>query len=308
MKNATLLIALAALVGAGCSRKDAPAPEPAPTPAPVAQDNPNPPSTAPEPSVKVPKPGVDTPKPSAAAKLVVPPIPPKGKEGWSAIKLSPTDVAAKMDTAMTGLKNVSCVATIVGATPRGKIMPNTTFPAYIKNATTFRLSYMRLTEGVPFTGMATADGTSVVHLKAGGMSAPRKLGSPGAWDSKPLVSEWPGSFAEHVFDGLTVRNGLWAALVKGWSSGTRGYKLTLEERVTPYKGRNIKNYRYVAERAVGKAGKTEQVEVIVDAQIFLPVTIRTVSYDARGSVTKLQWSGDWRNNQVLDPKMFLIKS
>lgn len=296
MKKATLLIALAALVVVGCSRKESPAPEPGP--APVAQGNPAPepaPGTAPDPS-----------KPSAVEAAEVPPIAPRGNGGWAEVKLSPTDVAGKMDAAMKGLKNVTCIATLVGSTPNGKIMPST-FPAYIKDAKTFRISYMKLDAGVPLTGMATADGTYTVQLKEGGMTTPRKLANTGAWDGKALVAGWPTNFAEHVFDGLAVRNGLWTALVQGWMSGAGGYRLSIEERVTPFQGRNVKNYRYVAERPTGQGGKNEQVEVVVDGQIFLPVTIRTVGYDAKGRETKVQWSGDWKNNQILDPKLFAIK-
>ena len=298
MKNATLLIALAALMVVGCSRKDTPTPEPGP--APVVQGAPAP---APEPA---PVPEVDTSKPSDAATLEMPPIPAKGNGGWAVVKLSPTDVSGKMDAAMQGLKNVTCIATLVGTTPLGKIMPST-FPAYIKDAKTFRISYMKLAEGVPLTGIATADGVYTIQMREGGMTDPKKLGSGGAWDRKTLVSGWPANFAEHVFDGLTVRDGLWTALVKGWMSGSGGYTLSLEERVTPYQGRNIKNYRYVAERSTGKDGKKEQVELVVDGQIFLPVTIRTVAYDAKGRETKVQWAGDWKNNQILAPKLFAIK-
>lgn len=257
-----------------------------------------------------PAPGPEAPPtgetPPKNVEVEVPPIPAKNTKGWASGKLDAVELAAKMDAAMKGLRNVTITATVVGKTPEGKLMPST-FPGEIQNDRTFRISYLRLSEGVPTTGIVTADGSKLVVLGEGGLSSPRKLGSSPKRDVEKLVEEWPQSFPSKVFDTLIEGGAYWSTLVGGWQRGTQGFKLSMEERETPSRGRKVKNYRVVAERSVPGPGKrVEMVELVVDGQIFLPVTIRSHSWDARGREYQFQWSAEWKNNQKLDAAKFRI--
>jgi hypothetical protein len=121
------------------------------------------------------------------------------------------------------------------------------------------------------------------------------------------VEEWPKSFPTDVFDGLTDGGDYWSALIGAWQRGVQGFKLSVEERTTPYQDRKIKNYRVVAERPVpGPGGRVETVELVVDGQIFLPVTIRSHAWDQQGREFQYQWSAEWKNNQKLDASKFKI--
>lgn len=291
-----LAVAAVLLSGCGGGQKAAqrgPAPAEPPTPAPGAP-NPDGASSAP------PK------NPLENAKVDVPAIPKKNTEGWaSGDKVSPREIAARMDQAMRSLRNVRMVATVVGKTPKGRILPST-FPAEIQDARTFRIHYLRLRDGEPTTGIATANGSKLVELTDGGMSTPRAVAGSPKRDMEKFVEAWPRSFPSDVFDGLIDGGDFWTSLVGAWERGVQGYKLTVEERTTPYQNKQVRNVRFVAERPMpGPGGRVETVELVVDGQIFLPVTIRAHTWGPKGE-WEYQWSAEWKNNQKLDASSFKI--
>lgn len=70
----------------------------------------------------------------------------------------------------------------------------------------------------------------------------------------------------------------------------------------PVQGKNRNFYRVVAQR---KADDT-RIELLLDAEHLVPVTVRVEKRKADAVVSQVQWQAKWSFTRKLDPKRLII--
>lgn len=84
--------------------------------------------------------------------------------------------------------------------------------------------------------------------------------------------------------------GYWGPLIDGLQAGKGGYETTVEERNRDAIDKNRPFYRVYARR---EKGDTTTIEILVDGERHLPLTVRVVEKKADGTESKQMWNGNW---------------
>jgi len=133
----------------------------------------------------------------------------------------------------------------------------------------------------------------------GSLSSPVKAYTPLA---APQTT-WQRDFTQMIYEPMTRSPLSWPSVVDGWIRGDQGYVLSVDDRDIPLvktdpktgqsKTYHYADFRFHAERgeaAAAKYGKSE-IEVVVDAYLWLPKTIRSIYTDKSGKKTwKITWT------------------
>jgi hypothetical protein len=125
-------------------------------------------------------------------------------------------------------------------------------------------------------------------------------------DPAQLVARFSNEFPRFLFQGATDGKDPWVPLLTAWSKGAGGYKVFIQERNITYQGRKFRNFRIKADRTVAGAKKLgkSSIEIIIDGNFFLPVTVREIREDLDKRQWVIQWAGSYNFNQKFKPDDF----
>jgi hypothetical protein len=320
-----LVLVVAAGLLTGCNRNrsvvvDTPAPNPpvvttpgqvtetAPQPAPDATADPS--GTLTEPSKE---PGASTapgtaskPSPNTAQPPVK--ITEPGTAGWRATNITLEDLGKRIDKALKGLKDTHAQTVLTMEETRGSGRGQN--DVWIKDNQTFRLQFTQLSEGAPATVEVVSNSGKRQMVNSSREESWQKLPNDAfpATAPKPdqVVRSWPSNFSKLVFAGLATEKDIWTPLTQGLAAGAEGYKAQIEERDLPYQGRNVKMYRILAKKGPsGQPGSTA-IEIVVEADRSLPVTMRVNNTKENGQHFSYHWSCRYRFLQRPDPSLFAL--
>lgn len=293
MRSALWILAAGALVVAGCGQKDTPLNIPA------SQAN-NKPAEQPKDPYAVP--GL----PKGANKQVFHKpntfaIPTKGGDGWKAPAEVPSDLGAKVDNAMRTVKE-SLVAVTMNYDDAGNRLTGAAV-IKIRDKSKFNIEYYR-PETMTALNRFVADGKQRIKIAEG-----KRNPLPGFGDAKAKafsaaeIDTWAQNFTERMFNPLTTDEATWDGLLAAWKKGVGGYTMQIESKKASPGGQVKPYFRVLAET---KEGKPTTVEVVIDANRFLPVAVKVVRKNKDGTERKQYWSGNWQFGGRHEDKSFVV--
>lgn len=245
-------------------------------------------------------------KPGDVEKLkpVVPPIsiPPKGTQGWEKNELTPAMVGDKMDKALAGLKGAMGFVSVSFDLPKvGKLTGKGKIG--IENSNTFYADYF-----TPETKSAAirivSNGSKRMELTPKGWEALNP--APNTKDvtyNDEETAKWKSEFWTEMMDGYRHGTATWKPIMEAWQSGKGGYSSTIESKTINVSGAKHKIHRIVS---TSKQNSNTEIEVIVDADRYLPVAVRVIDKLPDGTVNKSMWSVIWAFGGKHDPKLFKL--
>ncbi|MBI5708552.1 MAG: hypothetical protein HZC36_16325 [Armatimonadetes bacterium] len=224
-------------------------------------------------------------------------IPESASKGWKPSAMAPKELARKVSGAIASLTDTQCTARVFIKTPAGQARAGAIHK--IQDGKHFRLDYFN-PKGLPENarGFILANGTQKRQITLKGDPKVVELNRPFA-DSKlkpsEIVQRWPLDFSRIMLLSLTDNVDPWSPLIEGLAKGEGGYKTSIEQRTMQYQGRTVNSYRVLAKRTDSQAKKLGacELEMVIDARRFLPVTIRVKSKDKAGKDWDQQWSAIW---------------
>lgn len=251
------------------------------------------------------KPDPAKPDPKGPAPFKPGPAPPMGKvsipetdtKGWKASGMAPKDLAQKVNGAIAGLTDTLCTARVFMKTPAGQARAGAIHK--IQDSQHFRLDYFS-PKGLPDNarGFILADGVRKRQITLGSdpkiVPIDKPLPDSGIKPAE-VLQRWPQDFSRMMMLSLTDKVDPWSPLIQSLAKGEGGFKTTIEQRSLQYKGRTVNSYRVFAKRSDAMAKKLGacELEMVIDARRFLPVTIRVKSQDKSGRDWDQQWSAAW---------------
>ncbi len=236
------------------------------------------------------------------------PVPPgtyeigKPKEkGWSSAPLTLASLGKSMDMAMRDLERTIIESVTNFDDPEWGSM-RATPDVFIEDEHSFRIIYT-LPGDVGEDRLLIGDGKRrVERLKSKWTSLNPFSASPSI-SSKDAVNRWPLEFPSLMFALYNQGADIWGPLLDGWQSGKGGFKATVEEQTFEMEGKKASHFRVLATRG---GAEPASVEVIVDKERLLPLTIRVQMTRKGGKELKAMWSGRWKFKGKHDPNSFLI--
>lgn len=252
-------------------------------------------------------PDVKANDPAAARKAALQIPAPQTRDWKSAEKMTPKLLAQKVGEAMKNLKNTYGEATTIIETPEG----NGTVKSRIQvvDAKHYQIEFPVI-ERIPKSGEVRSDG-KLRLIRSGSGLEPQK---PATWvDPKSnrsgteLATTFSKEFPRSMFYGLTDGKDAWKSIGESWSNGGNN-SVRIEERTMEAQGRKFRHYRLYVSRtpaAEKKLGKMT-MEIVIDAERYLPVTVRMNEAAPGGKAFKVNWSTGWRFNEKIDPSNFRI--
>lgn len=240
----------------------------------------------------------------------------KGSGGWETAKdMTPNQLAAKIDQAFSGLAAVQNDARVTFTIPSGsgqiKLLSKWQSP------TKFSVQYLGIREGHPSLESVRSNGKNAATLLgyvkgvsvASGHEAWRDIHAvkpvvPG--NGGKLVAGWPQDISRLAFGRFTLGQDVFVPLVSALKKDT-SLEVTCEKRVVMDGQKPKTDYRILAlrkEAFVKKKGDLE-FEMVIDADHFVPVTMRTRSHPRGQKVTEVDWAGRWAGGKF-DEKTFEI--
>jgi hypothetical protein len=235
-------------------------------------------------------------------------IPPPRASGWQKTNTRLPDLAKKVATSVSGMKDTYGEFTTNVETPEGTGF----FEGKLKvqDNRTYFVDFVVIA-AKPFSGTLAADGQQRVFRIDENISQPQSVTAPlpiSKTDPRVMIQVWPEDFSRLAFQGLTEGRDAWEPVLNGLAKGLGGYKTTLEERKVTTGGKEYVSYRVLANRAADASKKVgaSNLEIIIDAKRYLPVTIRAVGKDEKGGNWKVQWSARYRFGQRFEPQEFTL--
>jgi len=210
-----------------------------------------------------------------------------------------TDLGTKMDEAALNTKEALGEAEtsmeVGGAQLTGKSKIK------LQDSKTFAIEfYSRFTEAT--LNRIVSDGqTKAVYFKDS-WKLVGDAGSPDGDLGPAELAKWPGDFSRAMFSEYETGKRTWGPLLRAWSNGEGGFKATVEEKKAVVLGKERSIYQVLATRKSDGA----QVQIVVDGERFLPVTVRTLVKNSKGGLDKVQWSAKWSFGGHHDPSDFVI--
>jgi|GEM_PF-3945756 len=326
-------IVLVAFVGlmAGCSSPKSPDVAENPAPPSSAVNVPNPSVNAPNPAPNESKPEIpvkpnsnpttispnserdrairihNEPSKIKALKDSLPVIPPaqrkipdtKGQGGWGPTTFSPRQLANNADKTLNNLTNAFADIRVHIVVPQGA--GDVKLEAKIGAPTKYNVQYTVFADGHPSNYAAIANGKNRALVRASVgknqkkitrlMSVSTRVPVSGA----NLASLWPSNMPQFVLNRYVTGSNSYGGLVNALISGVGKYQVYAEQRTLTYQGKIITDYRIVAQRSKANAAKLgySQIEIVLDGERFLPLTLRTRFSPLKGAPTELDWSSRW---------------
>ncbi len=225
----------------------------------------------------------------------------QGATGWTKATIKPTELASKIASGISGVKGAYGEASIIfqNAGGNGSMVAN----IWIKDNKVYRIDLPDIT-GSPSVGNVNSDG-KLKHAAFKGHSSKPVPASTKSWMSQGGdEAKWIQQFPSMIFRGIFDSNDPWGGFVKIFGDPKNGYELQAQQRDMPWKGKTIRNYRFLVTRTAASAKKKGplEMEFVFDGQRFLPVTVRLDSADGDGKLLRANWSGKWSFNRKFGVK------
>jgi hypothetical protein len=121
-------------------------------------------------------------------------------------------------------------------------------------------------------------------------------------DANKLLASWWLDAPKLLMNPWVENRPVFADLLTAFK--TQGFKVITEERVMDFHGKQLKNYRIVADRAAAaaKASGPAHTEIVFDAARGLPVSIFVTAAPPKQAPIALNLRADWRFNMKFSDK------
>jgi len=220
-------------------------------------------------------------------------IKPSGKApGYkpSSRSASLTDLGKRVDQAITKLPPAMVNGRITFSTGEGELMGKVDIK--VKDSSTFRVQY-NMPKLKAEAGSLVGDGRRFAEKTESGWKLRQKEGGSA---SPSELQRWPLEFTSMMFMPLTDSKVTWQPLFDSWQK--KGAKV--EERPQELNGKKKMLYRVIL------AEKDSQMEVILDGERMLPLTVRSDVPRKGGGRDRMMWTGQWAFGGSHQASDFLI--
>jgi hypothetical protein len=264
-------------------------------------------SSTPEPKTprdKASEPVTSNPEPSAPVARTAKPTPLATSEAND-----PLAIAKRIDLMLGTLQGVK--ATSKMHMDVGEGWGRAIAQAEIQSPREFRIQYVAIDQRMPTLAYLQADGQRVGELVGGkphkpGQKNTGKTSTELGWTTAPVGKLTPKKAPITPLRPLEITRLVFAGLADGTPSVSNfinalknaGYKIRVDQRSTTIDARVVRNYIITA----NKGG--DKVEMVVDGELFLPVTINASAKSVDGKPQALKWSTSWKNGVKFDQKDF----
>jgi hypothetical protein len=256
----------------------------------------NDPETGPGPKISAPSPNKTIDKPGTAS--------------WIKTSLTVGEIATKVGQTLLTLENAYGDGRVGIKTPAGSGVVVTEY--YFGTGKQIRCSFVVPNE-VPTAGSVISNGDQKIVVSSSGTKGPMP-----ASESDPvsdtvkgsILANWPRHFSRALVMGRTDGWDPWKPFADQLADAKSEFHTTVEERTSEFRGHKILNYRILATRKpefAKKHGKTE-IEIVVDALHWLPVTINTRVTEPNGATWNQAWTTRWKFRQDHEPRVFELEA
>ncbi len=247
------------------------------------------------------KPGTGKdPAEKAAQKLLTGPIAsdealkirPSGSDSWKPSKEQPklAQIGEKVDAALAKLPPAYVDARLTYKTEVGELVGKAEIK--VQNDKTFRVAY-NLPRNEADQTIIIGDGERLASKEKDKWQLVKKEGGVA---TQSELSSWAMEFPALMFSPLTDSRQTWGPLFKEWAKhGTK-----VEEKPESINGQKKMIYRVLHE------SNGSQMEVILDGEMMLPMTVRTDVPRPGGGRNQMMWTGRWGFGGSHDAKDFRI--
>lgn len=244
-----------------------------------------------------------------ARKQVAQELSKKSSGNWVASKLSASALAAKVKTAVVGMKAIEGGFRMLYQTSEGR--GEQTGVLLVQDKTHYRIDGTMLTP-MPTAFAFVANGKERLIRRGSKVLPPMPLTSKlaGAKLAPTAYAKFfPIDFSRMMFQGLTDGVDAWGPLTQSLAQGGEGYNLRIHERTMTANGTKYLSYRLSGSRtgaALQKLGPSSY-EFIIDGTRFLPVSVSVDWVDGKKKKWMAKWSGAYKFGAKLKPDVFTLK-
>lgn len=180
-------------------------------------------------------------------------------------------------------------------------LANSTPDVYLKDRRSFRIAYAVPRNPGSFD-FAVGDGNVRGRMER---RVFRRLTPFAEWRPAPKFSRqeliaFMDDLPIRVFDPYLNDRLPWTGLMEGLLDPAAGYKITVEEQPSTFRGNSRPLYRVVAE------GKDAKFELVVDSLKYVPVTARMNRTLPDGKTRRLFWTAGWNFGGEFEANTFTL--
>ncbi len=227
-----------------------------------------------------------------------------GEGQWDKTTSSPdaiTKFGADLDAGLANLEP-TLVEVALEIEDRGAILKQSPV-LKIQDEQRFRIEY-GLPETKSAVNMLVSDGRGKAiienNVKKSVAAAPAR-GKMSRQEIDRFVQRMPVEAFRYFGTGQNV----WGPFVAGLKDPASGFKVTVDEMMAKPIGKERPFYRLVANRS-GKGKEATVIEVILDSEKNVPVTMRAQVTYADGKNRRMFWKGLWKFGGTFEAKDFVI--
>lgn len=200
------------------------------------------------------------------------------------------EIGQKVDGAIAKLPASMVDGRITFSTREGELMGRVEI--MVQNASTFKVQY-NMPKLKAESGAVVGDGRRIAEKQGTAWKLKSKVGGAA---SQTDLQQWPLEFTSMMFAPLTDSKLVWGPLFDSWQK--RGAKV--EERPQELNGKKKMLYRVIL------AEKDSQLEVVLDGDRMLPLTVRSDVPRKGGGRDRMMWTGQWAFGGSHQASDFLI--
>lgn len=161
----------------------------------------------------------------------------------------------------------------------------------IENPSTYMVQYYTV-EDQSARRKVVADGNRRAELGGDGW---KQLPDPKAPPKPKEVTEadvkaFGEGFLQTMHSRFLTGENVWGPMMRAWEEGKGGYTVRVETKTVKLNGKDRRIQRVVAET---KQGTPTQIEILIDGQRNLPLTVRSVETLPGGKQNRIMWTGRW---------------
>ena len=206
-------------------------------------------------------------------------IKPSGSGNWKPSDEQPklVQIGEKVDQALAKLPPAFVDARLTYKTEVGELIGKSEIK--VQNDKMFRVTY-NLPKNEAEQSIVIADGEKQAEKEKDQWRIVKKEGGEASSDE---LAAWSAEFPALMFSPLTDNRKTWGPLFRQWSKeGTK-----VEEKTETINGQKKVIYRVLHK------SNDSQMEVILDGEMMLPMTVRTDYPRPGGGRNQMMWTGRW---------------
>lgn len=230
-------------------------------------------------------------------------IPKKGAGDWEPTTDSLNELGNMVDSALIEMVNARCDARITFSLPIG--VTDMQVRADIKSADTYNIDFVIPAFFDALDNVAIADGKRRAML----------LGTE--WEELPAFSsmkshkmdsddldEFVRSFTKEMYAPYLDGEAVWEPLFTALQNGVGGYDSVVERQLAEGRGQQRRLIRVYASTS---DGAPTELEIVIDEERMVPVTVRVVQIQEDGFEFKMMWTGVWAfRGGSYEPNTFIV--